>query len=486
VRRLKGFRRRQAAILCCTALLLLSTGCRKAAEKETAPAGQVVPAQPAVRSVLLLVVDTLPAHTLHCYGEERQTSPAIDKLAGRGVLFERVYAASNWTVPSTASFLTSLYPLEHGAGMSGEIHQLSGKNPPNRLALRFRTLAEILSKQGIATAMFSANPYLGAGLQQGYEKHVIQRMSAEALTDQTLSWLQTHAELPFFIHLQYMDLHIPVEPPAEFAGLFARPGDDMQDPSLAYWRFQKGVNLEGDVYESYRRRRIAIHDGAMRYIDSQISRLLSELEKLGCLKHTIVIITSDHGEEFWEHAAEEKALGNDPRDIYGVGHGHAMYEELLRVPLIFSGPGIRSDVRITQTAGLLDLAPTILDLLGFPLPAGMHGISLLPQLRQVSRDESSSSRIFLAQSPAYGPDSTALILGNNKLIHRGDGIDLLFDLDSDPGEHENLSRSDSKRLETLLAKMKEIEKELTPAGSGEKLEMDASTEEQLRTLGYIE
>jgi len=485
VRRLTRSRRLPAAILCCTSLLLFA-GCRNSPQKETIPAKRVTPESQPARSVLLLVVDTLPAHTLHCYGEQRQTSPAIDELAGRGVLFERVYAASNWTVPSTASFLTSLYPLEHGAGMSGKIHHLSGKNPPNRLADRFQTLAEILSKRGIATAMFSANPYLGAGLQQGYEKHVIQRMSAKALTDQTLDWLHTHAGSPFFVHLQYMDLHIPVEPPPEFAGLFARPGDDMKDPSLAYWRFQKGMNLEGEVFESYRRRRIAIHDGAMRYIDSQISRLLSGLEDLGCLKNTVVIVTSDHGEEFWEHAAEEKAFGNDPRDIYGVGHGHAMYEELLRVPLIFSGAGIRPHVSITKTAGLLDLAPTILDLLGFPIPADMHGISLLPQLRHASRDEGSSSRIFLAQSPAYGPDSTALISGNNKLIHRVDGIDLLFDLKSDPGEHTDLSHSDSKRLETLLAKMKKIEAELTPAGSGKKLKMDASTEEQLRTLGYIE
>lgn len=437
-----------------------------------------------ISSVLLIVVDTLPAKTLGCYGNQRDTSPIIDGLAIQGLRYQRVYAPSNWTVPSTASFLSSMYPSEHGAGMRGKVRHLTGKNPPHRLDPSIETLAEILSKKGIQTGLFSANPYLQAGLAQGYETSFIRRVPARELSSRAIRWLDGIGKGAFFAHLQYMDLHIPVEAPEEYVSLFADPSDNMQDPRLRYWSFQKGSNASGPAFESYRRRRIIQNDAAMRYIDTEIGRLLSHLKESGRLSDTLVILTSDHGEEFWQHAAEEFKLGGDPRGIYGVGHGHAMYEEVVRVPLIFMGPGVRSGALCMKTRSLLDLAPTVLGMLGFEVPLSMRGHSLRTEL--ISGDDFNADEDLLIQSPAYGPDSTAIVSGNWKLITRSDGIQLLFNLSQDPGEKSDLFAAAPERANKILKELGVILGSLRPAPGSKQLVADERTTEELRALGYVE
>lgn len=437
------------------------------------------------KSAVLIVVDTLPAATLGCYGNERETSPQIDRLAQGGALFERVYAPSNWTVPATASLLTSLYPSEHGAEVTGKMRTLSGKNPPNRLDDAITTLAEILASEDFRTGLFSANPYLKAGFQQGYEASEIDRMSATVLNDLAIDWLRGLSGEPFFLHLQYMDLHLPVEPPSEFAALFAVEGDDMTEDKVKNWAFGRGKDAVGADFEDYRRRKVALNDGTMRYVDTEIERLLSVLEELGVLSDTLIVVTSDHGEEFWQHAGEEVAMGGDPRNIYGIGHGHAMYEEIVRVPLVFSGPGITEGVRSSETWSLLDVAPTLLDLLGMEVPAGMRGRSLAPILG-LRGEAPKPWGALLIESPAYGPDSTALVTDSHKLVTRSDGLELVFHLEVDPEERRNLAAIDLETTEWLRDRMSAMMASMGTAPPAEKLEVDDDTTEQLRALGYVD
>ena len=440
---------------------------------------------PRPRSVVLIVVDTLPAATLGCYGNTRETSPQVDRLARGGALFERVYAPSNWTVPATASLLTSLYPSEHGAVVTGEMRSLSGKNPPNRLDNAITTLAEILNTHNFKTGLFSANPYLRAGFQQGYEASEIDRMSATALNDLAIDWLRSLSGEPFFLHIQYMDLHLPVEPPLEFAVLFAVEGDDMTENKVKNWAYGRGKDAVGADFEDYRRRKVALNDGTMRYVDTEIERLLLVLEELGELSDTLIVVTSDHGEEFWQHAAEEVEMGGDPRNVYGIGHGHAMYEEVVRVPLVFSWPGITEGVRSSATWSLLDVAPTLLGMLGMEAPAEMRGRSLAPILG-LRGEAPKPWDALLIESPAYGPDSTVLVAGSHKLITRSDGIELVFDLGEDPEERRNLATIDPETTEGLRDQMSAMMALMGAAPSAEKMQADEDTTEQLRALGYVE
>lgn len=434
---------------------------------------------------MLVVVDTLPAATLGSYGNTRPTSPVIDRLAEQGALFDRTYAPSNWTVPATASLLTSLYPSEHGAGLTGTMRHLSGKTSPNKLTESSLTLAEVAAQHGLETALFSANPYLSAGMKQGYQAHVIRRMPANELNDLAIEWLQGLEANRFLIHLQYMDLHIPVEPPAEFASMFGPDSGDMTDPELKNWKFGRGKDSEGAEFEDYRQRRVALHDGAMRFIDFEIGRLLDVLEERGWLNDTLVVITSDHGEEFWQHSSDEYLLGGDPRSVYGIGHGHAMYEEVVRVPLVMSGPRIPAGCRSDSLISLVDVAPTVLEVMGLHVPSEMKGRSLVTILD--GHDETDlHDRALLVESPAYGPDSTAIVSGRHKLIVRTDGHELLFDLVDDPLERTNLSADDPTTTTNLRTRMAGMISAPADGAEGERLEMDEETEEQLRALGYVE
>jgi arylsulfatase A-like enzyme len=439
------------------------------------------PPQPPARSVLLLVVDTLPVDTLGCYGNPRDTSPVIDALADRGMLCERVYAPSNWTVPSTASLLTSLYPTEHGAVLGGDMRHLSKSHKPSRLEDDAVTLAEVATRNGMRTALFSANPYLAAGMKQGYQTREVERMPGRDLTDLALAWLGELEENRFVLHLQYMDLHIPVEPPAPFATMFAPDGADMSDPALKTWSFGRGEDAVGPLFEDYRRRRLALHDGAMRFIDTEVGRILDLLASRGWLQDTLMVVTSDHGEEFWQHARFGFELGNDPRDLYGIGHGHAMFEEVVRVPLILAGPRVPSGVRVDSLLSLVDVAPTVLSILDIDVPATMRGRSLV-----TAADDRDDGRALLIESPAYGPDATAIVFGRHKLVVRADGVELLFDLERDPDERTNLITTSPETANAMRRRLHDLTSQLIAAGEGQPIDMDEAAEEQLRALGYLD
>jgi arylsulfatase A-like enzyme len=435
-------------------------------------------------SVILVVLDTLRADHLSVEGYGRDTSPAIDALAADGVRFSQALAPSNWTVPATASLVTSLYPAEHGAGLTGPVRNLN-TTPVNRLPDRFDTVAELLQRAGFATALFSANPYLQAGIHQGSDRWMTEYVPADVLTTETIAWIAEHGDRPFYAHLQYMDLHLPINPPLEYAERYGAVDGTPPDARLQNWAFQTGEGLDTPDFEDYRRRKIALYDGALRFIDDQVARLVRSLDAMGLRDDTLIVVTSDHGEEFWEHAAEGRADGGDPRGIYGIGHGHAMYRELLDVPLIFSGPPVDTPRISDEPVSLLDVMPTILAAVGHPLPADLRGRDLTPLLTG-SGAKVPALDAFVAESPAYGPDARALHLGPEKLVLRADGVIHLFDLASDPREMMNRADGSEPRIDELTSLL--VERFPMPDSEldREAATFDEATEEQLRALGYIE
>jgi arylsulfatase A-like enzyme len=198
----------------------------------------------------------------------------------------------------------------------------------------------------------------------------------------------------------------------------------------------------------------------------------------------LVVLTSDHGEEFWDHALEEATLGGDPRRLWGVGHGHSMYEELLRVPLVIAGPGVPAARLASCPARQVDVMPTALQLLGLPGSRAARGRSLVA-VSLADLAGTCAELPALAESPAYGPDSGAVIWKGRKLISRYGRGELLFDLRNDPAERHDLAPGQP----SLAAGMRTIlGRELAAAGrlrSADAAQLDEETRRELRALGYL-
>jgi len=306
--------------------------------------------------VVFVLIDTLRADHVGIYGYARDTTPFIDSLAAAGVLFEDVVAQSSWTQPSVASILTSRYPKELGAEI-----------PFSILPKEAITLAETFAEDGFGTAAVVTNPHTdpALGIMQGFD-HVDIELAAPAdwVVDRGIAQLARHLEErpedPLLLYLHFMDVHVPLTPPPPYQSMFMTEGE----PG------------EGAVARN-RRDTLALYDGALRFIDDQISRLARELEQRGLEEDTAFVITSDHGEMYWEHIALERVMRlrkNEER--LGTGHGYALFPELLRIPLAMRIPGLEARV-VSEPARGIDIAPTLLTAVGIDSPEPMVGVDLL-------------------------------------------------------------------------------------------------------------
>lgn len=442
------------------------------------------PERVVTHNAILIVIDTLRADRLGFMGAGRPTSPRVDWLAQHGVAFSEAFASSPWTVPSTASIVTSLYPTQHGAGVVGTVRDLRN-DVPAQIIDAVPTVATILDSAGFRCGLFSANPYLYGRFKDGFDPAIVERMPATRLMDSALEFIGSAGTSRFFAHIQLMDLHQPIEPPGSYFDFFPTPEAGPRDARHKEWGFSGGEFLDTRQFQDFRTNRLALYDGALRYIDSEIGRLVDALADLEILDDTLIIVTSDHGEEFWDHAAREASLGGDPRGFYGIGHGHSMFQELLRVPLVFFGPGVQAGIVEGAPISLLDIAPTLLGFLGVDKPDVMRGVDRRKLVVGQSREISETTDIF-AESPAYGPDSWAVISDGWKLIERVDGVVLLFDLNNDPLESVDLSLKNPHQVRELRKRAMSLRGTLVAIQTTDSRALDDATKEQLRVLGYLE
>lgn len=430
------------------------------------------------RSLIVICIDTLRADHVGAYGYERDTTPHLDALAREGVLFEKALSTSNWTVPAVASFFTSAPPSRHGAGLPGALKNLD-EVPPTAIAPDLGTLTDVLKAQGFRTGLFSANPFLYGSFQRSFDESVVGRMQGESLVDAAIEWSRQSTGERTFLYVQFMDAHQPNNPPEPYFNLYPTPDAGPREPRHADWRYGALLDPDDPAFRNFRDHRTAVYDGSIRYIDDQIRRLLDGLEAAGMLRDSLVVVYSDHGEELWDHAAEQAGLGDDPRGIWGIGHGHSMYQELLHVPLIL-WRGDRTASRVVDCpVSILDIAPTVLDILGIERLETMTGRSLTGL---IDRSDKCGRRALVAESPAYGPDSAALVLWPKKLVRRGEHS-MLFDLERDPGERQDVASTDpesTRALAAILGRFEQVRHDTGPAH-----EIDPETLEQLRSLGYL-
>ncbi len=324
--------------------------------------------RPQPPNIVFIVLDTVRADHLSSYGYSRPTTPNLDRLAARGVLFENAIAPTSWTLASHASMFTGLLPHQNGADW-----WLPLPAGP-------RTLAEILRSRGYTTAGFVGNfDYCqrGWGIGRGFDTYVdasdsfrhnltatlagtaivqpvyqhffrfdyLERQTASEMDGKVFRWLQQGPQQPYFLFLNYFDVHVPylTEPPYDqrfgkvSVGMVHRLFDDLQTPGPP-----RGITASDGV------RLMAAYDNCLAYLDAQVGRLLDRLRDSPEGRNTIVIVTSDHGEEFGEQGY--------------YSHGYNLYREALHVPLIIAGPGVPQGVRVQHIVRTRDLFSTVLDL----------------------------------------------------------------------------------------------------------------------------
>lgn len=452
-------------------------------------------------SVLLIVVDTLRADHLGCYGYGRDTSPHIDRLAARGVRFKNTIAQSSWTLPSMISLMTGRYVL-------GTTPQLPGETD---------SLAELLSARGYQTAAFVANNVVGGpeGFSRGFDEFRslddLALAQAEAIqsnvhslgavvNEHVLNWVADNTEAPFFLYVHYMDPHRPYRP-LEDSPPFAQSYEPIDE--LRRERYEQFLEGRPDLRDSAEvqlqriRDTIQRYDADVAYVDSRIGELLAGLESLGLMENTVVALAADHGEALFDRLeypelVRRQGPPKDQRlaDYFKNGHGKHLYQELVATPLIFAGPGIHEGRVVTETVPNVAVLPTLLELATGDVIDDRDGTSLLTALtgETFTVDQNRLLYSWCAQATGVFHPKRQLMLVRPNPAGIDFGLTLkLFNLIDDPGEdHDALQGDDAKtQLTAKLLAAELVEREqlaLTQEGSAEYLE---ATLRKMRELGYV-
>ena len=430
------------------------------------------------RNVLLMLVDTLRADRLEPYrADTRVRTPGLSAFARTATTFVHAHSQENWTKPSVATLLTSLMPWEHTATQDGSV-----------LPRSVRMLPEVLKEHGFRTGAFICNGFVSDrfGFDQGwdtYRNYIREgrRSKAEFVAADTLAWLdghaREHADEPFFLYVHTIDPHVPYRPPNRFSAMYG--AGDYRGPIQPGRTAQILEDIKvGRMRASPADRTFleALYDGEISYHDVHFRAILDGLESRGLTEDTMVIVTSDHGEEFWDHGS--------------VGHGHSVYEELLHVPLFVRLPG-EAPRRIETPVGLVDVMPTILEALGLAGPEEMSGRSALPALRGEPGDVPEGT------VSGFMENWRTFTMGRWKLIQRPGNRSAVYDLREDPSETNDVADARPLTLRWLRAEMGLALARSQPetrTGSGgrrprhapESTTIDPETEAQLRALGYLQ
>ena len=472
-------------------------------------AGSTAPSTAAVAAagkpnVVLVLIDTLRADHLGCYGYSRPTSPNIDAFAKESVQFLQNFSQSSWTKPATASLLTSHYPSMHQCYLEQQ------KLPESEVIL-----PQLLKQVGYQTAVFSGNPWVTPdyGFDRGVDHffstyderfarvtlfmNTLKRLSKlfgdnafvynrikmtvqgelsttardDVTTGEAVKWLQTHHDKPFFLYLHYMSPHHPYDPPPPYDKFV--PDRSIKPvtyyPKKSYFFFEHGDPLP----PAQRDDMIARYDGDILFADHAFGNLLAELKRLDVLDKSVVVLIADHGEEFYDHQ--------------NWGHGQSIYNELINVPLIIRYPAaLPQGTKVATTTMSVDVVPTLLDLVGAPPLASAVGQSLVATAKGAvaARAPEAYSELIYKYGAARGvvDDQSKLIDYTKGDQHKQE----LFDLGSDFHEQHDLAASAPAKLEPLDRQLAEVRDWAAKRqASASEVKIDDEQAKRLKALGYL-
>lgn len=427
---------------------------------------------------MLVTVDTLRADHMSSYGYERETSPGLDRLAAEGVRFRNEIVQRGGTWPSLTSILTSMYPRSHGVRSNGDLLDRSK-----------RTIAELLQEHGFRTAAFLTNMLTTE--HRGFDEVVLFGDNAKggrdvAASENAVQWLRDHRDEKFFLWLHLMGPHDPYRPAPEYRERFdtgyVGPIDGSRD-LLRNIHARKHTLSERELAHI-----VSLYDADILQVDARIRTVLDVLDELDIASDTLVVFTSDHGEELYDH------------NFYFF-HSLSIYESVLHVPLIFSLPGrLPLGKTVDAVVESIDLAPTMFELLGLPIPDDFEGKSLVPL---IFGDASAPAQADAAYSE-LGPyiqsirtDRWHYIYNPRQLSSPGSrdedtgrkGIfsiarEELYDLLEDPEQKHNVV-SDHPNVATELRNRVLVWRG-SDADHYRAQDLSPKTREELRALGYID
>ncbi len=426
-----------------TRLLLLAPGASIALgalalfrPSPTVAAGAEAVQAPRPHAVLMLTADALRADALRPDRRTAPPTPALSSLAQDSVVFEQAISPAPWTLATFASIHTGLSPSVH------QVLSFTSRVPDD-----CPTLAERLREAGYSTAAIGYNPLLTPvyNLHRGFERYAMfprqlnrsigakllsrflprefgEETDTTSLTDMAIDWLRQNHHRPVFLWLHYFDPHMPYEPPAMFV-------PDREPPARV------GARVRQDLFYKIRQGHFvptaeeadwirALYEAEVRLVDANIARLLKVLRELGAYDEMLIVFTSDHGEEFWEHG--------------GFEHGHTVYEELLRVPLFVKLPGSKSTSRISRPISTTSLTPTVLDVCRISFnPQDFSATSLAPLWKETP--SAGVDAPIVSTGCAYYENQIAVRVGSMKYIKRLlSGREELYDLTGDAQERVSL------------------------------------------------
>jgi arylsulfatase A-like enzyme len=449
-------------------------------------------------NVVLVLIDTLRADHLGAYGYTRPTSPNLDAFAADAVLFTRAFSQSSWTKPAMASLLTSHYPSTHQTNLEQQALPASEV-----------LLTQLLRAQGYATAVFSGNPWITPdyGFDRGVDhfysvyderfarvtlfmtslkrlaprvynraKKLVQGDLSTTARDEAISaaafqWLDAHHGAPFYVHLHMMSPHHPYDPPPPYDRFVPDPSIPPMKgyPEKSYYFFDHGAPVSPAQLADM----IARYDGDILFADTIFGRVLEKLRGLGQLDRTIVVVASDHGEEFYDHQ--------------NWGHGQSIYNELINVPLIVRyPPAMPAGTRVEQTVMLVDVVPTLLELVGAPPKPSAAGASLVPLVRGAmeTRVPQAFSELVYRWGAARG-----VVDGAWKLIDASVGDEKrrqLFDLQTDFHERDDRLGREPSVASSLQQRLDAVRDEAAAHGAtAADAPLDDEARKRLEALGYL-
>ncbi len=438
--------RRGVLLAWATTALVLATTALVVVRARQRVIGEVRP------NVVVIVIDTVRRDHLPFNGYGRDTAPFLTRLARRGVVFDQAFSTSGWTSPATASLLTSLYPFQHGV-IAGLERQRAQEFRVHRLPEGVSTMAEVLKGAGYATYAISDNIHVSplTGFDRGFDAfESASDASAVAVNKRAKKWKdEILNRAPYFLYLHYLDPHEPYLPKAPW--------------------YEEFVN---DSRAALSRRDFeAAHDSELRFVDEKISGLFQDF---GWDDNTLVIVTSDHGEEFGDHGY--------------AGHAHTLYGELVNIPLVVFRKGAYGVRRVPAPVSLVDVLPTVREVIGLPPDPRNAGVSLVPLLE--GRAWSHGDRPLFAELVALGNDEviTATIRRGFKLLAYQSGDRALYDLGRDPTEQKDLFREKPELVAELTAQYAAYSTHARKYGAAATAQarLDPEAVEKLRSLGYLD
>ncbi|TME70351.1 MAG: DUF229 domain-containing protein [Chloroflexi bacterium] len=480
------------------------------------PPGSASHATPAQPNLILIVVDTTRADHLGVYGYPRPTSPWLDYFAQQATVFEQALSSSSWTLPAHATLFTGLFPRSHGAdlvegdgGMSlAELGRLDDTARVRPLSPDAVTLAKLAAKAGMDTGAICANSaYLFRyfGLDQGFQTYVDPPGSRPShrpvglslgirlgmdrfwgfrrliegnerfyllgseVNRLALHWLDRRRDRRFFLFLNYMDAHEPHIPIGRYRWLF--PASD-GPPKVAERAIR---DRQRAILPEEQQRLVDVYDVGVRSLDDHLHDLFDRLAAWDLLDRTVVLIVGDHGESLGEH--------NE------LGHANGVYSSEVRVPLLLRLPGQRDGKRVSRLVHMVDVFPTLVDLLGLENPGGLQGATLFGDGRPYPLVVYTGRYRYLAEHYPRYYDRTHYALYKDPwtLIRHSDGDVELYDIRADPAEERNVAGEHVREVTELTQELEGFEETVKPEfATPVTAAANEEAQRRLRALGYLQ